>query len=1400
MNRPSLSLLLISLAGIFLSLAGRGIAQDDAKKADSPPIKALLVTGGCSHDYSTRKDIIVRGIRERTKRQIEWKVHHEGEGESDVRIPLFESPVWAEGYDIVVHDYCFPRITDEGYIDRILAPHRAGLPAVLIHGAMHSFRGGDDRWFDFCGVTSRGHERDHALVVEPLAKEHPILKGMVPWPIPHGQLYRVEKLHPGVTVLTHSASSTGEKQVNTWTHLYGPGKARVFATTIGNETSTLLTPSYLDLIARGFLWALDDLSDENFLTIPPDQSLRGVSLPDPGIVMPGPGPNKASGGLASALTVSAGWETGPGKAIDGNPLTFWDAEVAGPSSWQVTLARREWIGAVAVTWKGPAPGSYLLEGSEDLRAWQTLAAVAGSTDLSPQTVIEAEPLRVRHLRLSIPETPPGIVPGIREFGAYGSLEDVPSAYFENTPPKPLRSPALLTAGRSGFSRKLRLAPGWSVGASVTLPSEASPLQLIPTAQGKAFVLAESGDRAPRRSVFSVTPQPDGSMKLSEFLKSLDPTSVIAWDGEWLYTLSDGSLNAFRDTEGDGSADERFRRGQVFTLPTSATSRDLMFSQLRLGLDGWFYALVAAREGLTVLNSYREPIVLPRNGLVRFRRNGSGFEVILRTPEPLDDFRWESGGAMSLHRSGRGDETGRTAVTLAPPLSDSRGNASLTLPWPPSESGDSRWSGIKQVVSGDRVYFRTEPDSGECGAGTAGIQLVAQVDGLVKVEDDGQRFWIAASDPGTSTVATLIRSGGATGSGVEWDDLRAADLVSFLKAKNPTVRREAVFEILRRKWNPVPDLEALLAGNPSTELAEGILSALAAVNDRRAIAVLLRVASSEYPANQVLAFHLLGDYPGMTNHPVFGELTKSTDPEVTGGILAAMLRSGTDMQGLESLALSFTAHPDLRLAATARAFLIAREASPDCFEALDDPAREGDWHGALDVLSAMYRPTVVEGIVLRLEQTGSPRLRRLGIEALCRLYYFEGVRGRIWEGTRIADLFLRASMHDHRVDRPALLNAMQAAGIPFPEPEALAALAGESIPLEAFAIDVLLGTRGPFSSETLDWLAKIAASENRDGDLRLRAISLFVQHSGPDDYHRSFNETARRETIPSLLGSATMVLDRWLSRSDHPANIPWLTEQARGSNDAKGRLAWETLLPLVDRPASAKTDQEKISAAVMEAKGAGGDQFLRLIEALPGKGFSGTGAILSEGHRSESEAVRGAAAARAAAFSIDPASGLPLGAKLGEMAVGDIVEQVKAETAATVDGRALFRKLACDICHNIHGEGFAAGPDLALAMKSLTTEALIEAILTPSKKISPGFETYLFEMKDGRRLRGHIENRDDTVITARDKAGNLFKVPVAGIRFESPDGGTITNCDAAAALSVKEFAALLHYLRSLSAYP
>ncbi|MEN8735506.1 MAG: ThuA domain-containing protein [Lentimonas sp.] len=239
------------------------------KPSPKPDIKALLITGGCCHDYDQQRELIPAMVDLNTKLKVDWTILHQRTNKGDVLLDFYKNPNWAKGYDIVVHNECFAHINDDDYIANILQPHLDGVPSVLIHCSMHCYREGKnpEAWWEFCGVHSPGHGPKHPFEVQITNPDHEVMKGMSNWTTPKGELYFINKTYPGMTPLAESKSNkTGKMETNVWVNEYGPKQTRVFATTIGHHNETMMQSQYMELVTRGFLWAAGKSVADNLKT------------------------------------------------------------------------------------------------------------------------------------------------------------------------------------------------------------------------------------------------------------------------------------------------------------------------------------------------------------------------------------------------------------------------------------------------------------------------------------------------------------------------------------------------------------------------------------------------------------------------------------------------------------------------------------------------------------------------------------------------------------------------------------------------------------------------------------------------------------------------------------------------------------------------------------------------------------------------------------------------------------------------------------------------------------------------------------------------------------------------------------------------------------------------------
>jgi type 1 glutamine amidotransferase len=269
MTRPKLWYM---AAAALLAPALLGLVLLAPARADDPkPIRALLVLGGCCHDYAKQKDILTKGISARAN--VQWVIAYDPDTGTKHLNPVYEKPDWSKGFDVVVHDECCSDVKDLTVIDRILEPHRSGLPGVVLHCGMHCYRSeGWPRvvtpWFEFTGLATTGHGPQEPISITFTDPGNPITKGLKDWATGKEELYNnfTGKLLDTARPLARGKQTVKDKDGNekvvdnvvVWTNIY-KDRTRVFATTLGHNNATVADDRYLDLVTRGLLWSVDKL-------------------------------------------------------------------------------------------------------------------------------------------------------------------------------------------------------------------------------------------------------------------------------------------------------------------------------------------------------------------------------------------------------------------------------------------------------------------------------------------------------------------------------------------------------------------------------------------------------------------------------------------------------------------------------------------------------------------------------------------------------------------------------------------------------------------------------------------------------------------------------------------------------------------------------------------------------------------------------------------------------------------------------------------------------------------------------------------------------------------------------------------------------------------------------------
>lgn len=279
MNKPVTAL---------LAASGLLFAASTLHAADAPkPLRILLVTGGCCHDYANQNQTLKKGLEARLNAVVD--VAYNPDTTTKATFDIYKNKDWAKDFDVVIHDECSADVTDPEYVKTILDAHRNGKPAVNLHCAMHCYRWGNFRepvapgadnshWYEMIGLQSTAHGPKEPIDITFTDKESPIVKGLADWTTVNEELYnniQILGAHalasgrqmqkpkaPKGKPADPNAKAVEANSVVVWTNLYGPNKTRIFSTTIGHQSETVADARYLDLVARGVLWATGKLGDD----------------------------------------------------------------------------------------------------------------------------------------------------------------------------------------------------------------------------------------------------------------------------------------------------------------------------------------------------------------------------------------------------------------------------------------------------------------------------------------------------------------------------------------------------------------------------------------------------------------------------------------------------------------------------------------------------------------------------------------------------------------------------------------------------------------------------------------------------------------------------------------------------------------------------------------------------------------------------------------------------------------------------------------------------------------------------------------------------------------------------------------------------------------------------------
>ncbi|MEQ1827689.1 MAG: discoidin domain-containing protein [Pirellula sp.] len=1371
------------------------------QSSDSKPIRALLIAGGCCHDYAKQQEALCKGIQARANVRVD--VYWTDNSTTSPILPLYSTLNWAEEYDVIIHDECAADIKDPVLINRILQVHQK-IPAVHLHCAMHSFRLGTDAWFKHLGLQSTGHGPQEPIDIAFVDTNHPITKTLSNWTTINEELYNNVKLlgaHPlarGKQTVRKNGVEKIEDAVVAWTNEYQG--VRSFSTTIGHNTETVADTRYLEMVTRGLLWACNQLNDEHLKPYQGDQKTIFIdkskfSAPSASNLEKAP-KDATLVKVTASSTQSGNWNY---QAIDGNLQTRWCAD--GPSfpQWfQLEFEEPKSLENISIDWESPnQPYRFRVEGSMDGKSFETLVDQSKNTN-AQSTDIAMVSKAAKFVRITGVGASGGWC-SIREIRVRGdnivklwpadpkkkefeSLGSDPYSKSGNTVPRIER---LSPEQEAEILKDVKVAEGFEATVFAAPPAVNYPVFVAASVDGTLYVSSDGngslGRNAMRGRVIRLKDSDgDGRADETKVFCEIDAPRGLVWDRDRLYVMHPPHLSAFIDRDGDGVAEEQKTLVKNLAFGYDKRPADHTTNGISMGPDGWLYIAGGDFGFIDAQGTDGRVLTHRGGGVIRVRTDGSGLELystgtrnileVAISPQ-MDMFARDNtndggGWDVRLHHFTGSDDHGYPRLyknfgdECVQPLADYGGGSGCGAVYI-DEPGMGDWNNAPFTADwGTGAIYRHHVGSrGATFSETKKPEPLVRMTRPTDADVDGDSRIYCASWRGAT---------------FDW----AGPNVGYIVCIKP------------KGFIPTPMLDHARA------TTEKLASELESPSYRRRMAAMSEL-THRGDAGNALASKWLNQ--SIARRPADRNLLDTLQTTVT------------DEQRLAALG-----HDDALVVHTAIRSLAKNRSIDVCCRALAATKESSkSFRPLLQAMAMMHDAKTVASIGSNLEQSVAPERRRELIAALCRLHFVEGDwKGDSW-GTRPDT---RGPYY-----QPTEWSGSQAIR------DMLKKVLHKATPEEAGYLIASMQRNRLETDTELERILTLAMTDDRLLPIAVEQLakSSETSSSGLEILLRAVNH---KESTASTLSSAIVSLSKSPSATSAQAMLTALEklDSRQGENDQKSRaLKAFRASPALDmvigewaaNPSSPSDGNRWIDAALLAVAGRnnGSPESVAMARKSIAEGWKDPSrrkrlieaAARSDDHWLDDEILTAlddpdADIARAAKQASErlrlkrrPADTSP---KIGTLSAEESVKLAVETKGDLALGMRVFAKANCAMCHTVRQDEVQKGPYLGNIAKTYQRPELAVAVLEPSKTIAQGFITNLILTTDDVTLSGFITNEQNDRVTLRDQQGKehlIMKTDISERKtstISSMPTGVLND------YSLFELASLLDYLQSLAPNP
>ncbi|CAN5694831.1 hypothetical protein BH11VER1_BH11VER1_15650 [soil metagenome] len=1028
--------------------------------ADTKPLRALLVCGGCCHDYAAQQKILSSGISARANVVVDV-IHSEDRGTSP-QFPLYENADWSKGYDVIIHDECAAGIKDEALVKNILNAHKT-VPAINLHCAMHSYHVGPDDWSKYLGLKSASHGPQEPIALNFVDTKHPITETLSNWTTIKEELYNnitVFDAHPLImgkqTVKEKDGTTKDVEYIVAWTN--ETQGARTFSTTIGHNNETVGDARYLDLVTRGLLWACNKLNAE-YLTPYKGEAGKFTNLPatkkeEPKAVAAPVAPKDASGVTVTASSEESGKGNYAWKAVDNDPNTRWCASSPDQPQWlQLELEKPATLSGIKISWESSNNAyKHKVEGSTDGKTWTTLAD-ASSNDKGGDNDHAVSAKDIRFVKITCNGSTQGGWASIREVSLKGDgikamapkvaaaqkaeakkADDKaadPYAKEGNIKPEIVK---LTPEQEADILKDVKVPDGFDLTLFANPKAANYPVYVAAAPNGDLYVSSDGNGslgRNPNRGRIIRLRDNDGDGRADEtkVFCEVDSPRGLVWDNDRLYVVHPPDVSVYIDKDGDGVSDEEKTLIKGVAFGFADRPADHTTNGLSIGVDGWLYIAGGDFGYMDAVGTDGRHLQHRGGGVTRFRPDGSGLEIYSKGTRNILEVA--VGPLMNIFARDNTNDGGGWDIRLH----NFTGLEHHGYPYlyknfhdehiqPLADYGGGSGCGAMYLDEPGFGKWNNAPLTCDWGTGALWYQPVA-AQGASYVETAKPEKFVGMTRPTDADVDAQSRLYQASWKGAtfNWEgpdvgyivrvtpkDFKApavpnfnkvtdAELVKLLESESHRTRLEAQRTLLRRESSATTTKALLaLAGDKSKPLVSRVAS-LYAVTQRNSADQIKPVSELAADASlQPYVLRALSDSKSSVPVEIYAAGLKSSDARIR--LEAVIGVTHLKLTVLEPQIAAVLGDSDLVVAHTAFRCLGQLNAHAACFTVLDNyDAPAAQRTGAVRALQLMHTPEAVDGLIQRLAKDTGTESRKGLLSALCRLHFTDGEwKGDSW-GTR-----------------------------------------------------------------------------------------------------------------------------------------------------------------------------------------------------------------------------------------------------------------------------------------------------------------------------------------------------------------------------------------------------------------